>query len=97
MGFPPAPDAPSLSDQASIGASISFAPAPTGLELCGFKIPSFSFSISFRLPAIPKFDFPPTFNFFLALKCDLSNPIDASFGFGGGRTGNPPPLDDEFD
>ena len=96
MGFPPAPDAPSLPEQDSIGASISFQPSPTGLELCGFKIPGFSFNISFKLPKLPSFDFPPLFFFALSLKCDLSNPISADFGFGGGRTGNPPPEDDEF-
>ncbi len=97
MGFAPPVDAPSLPDQAAVGASLSFAPAPSGLTLCGFAFPSFAFNFSFRLPKLPSFSFPPSFFFALALKCDLANPVDANFGFGGGRVGNPAPEDTEFD
>lgn len=88
MGFPPPPDAPDLPEQEAIGASASFQPAPTGLEICGFAIPGFGFNFSFRIP-FPDFDFPPSWFFALALKCDLSNPIDADFGVGGGRVAAP--------
>lgn len=97
MGSPPPPDAPSLPDQAAISLSASFEPSPTGLEICGFAIPGFSFNLSFRIP-FPSFDFPPSFFFALALKCDLSNPIDADFGVGGGRVAKPVPgLDEDFE
>jgi hypothetical protein len=97
MGFAPPEDAPSLPAREAASVSISFAPAPTGLSICGFTIPGFNFNLTFRLPGLPKFDFRPLFFFALALKCDLSNPIDADFGFGGGRMGNPPPEDHEYD
>ncbi len=97
MGFEPPTDAPSLPAQAAASASIGFAPSPSGLTLCGFAFPSFTFSLNFRLPGLPKFAFPPLFFFALSLKCDLANPVDADFGFGGGRKGNPPPGDDEFE
>jgi hypothetical protein len=65
--------------------------------LCGFGLPSFTFNVGIRIPKFPPFAFPPTFSFFLGLSCDLSNPIDASFGFGGGRVPNVPPPDPEDD
>lgn len=94
MGSPPPPDAPSVDAQASVDASISFEPSPSGASLCGFKFPSFSFNITFRLPSF-HFDFPPSFFFALSLKCDLSNPIDAEVGFGGGRIGTTDPPDED--
>lgn len=97
MGSPPPPDAPSVSEQASASADIGFEPSPTGTSICGFKIPPvFTFNISFRLPSL-KFDFPPLFFFALSLNCDLSNPIDAEVGFGGGRvsTSDSDPFEDE--
>jgi len=94
MGVAPPPDAPSPAVQAGAEASASFEPSPSGPSLCGFGIPVFNFSLAFRLPKFPPFPFPPTFNFLLALKCDLSNPIDASVEFGGGRVAtNDPDAD----
>lgn len=93
MGASPPVDAPEPSAQAEASASVEFAPSPTGADLCGFKIPSFSFNLGFNvnlvLPGIP---FPqiPT----LALKCDLSDPIDLEFG--GGRVGSAPEEDPEL-
>lgn len=87
MGFPPPPDGPSVPDQISAGVSASFEPTTPGiLAICGFKIPGFSFNLSFKLP-IPPLPFPPLFWFALSLKCDLANPIEAEVGFGGGRVG----------
>ena len=98
MGFPPPPDAPSLEDQASASADASFEPSPSGATLCGFGFPTFTFNLTFRLPAFPPFAFPPLFNFLIQLNCDLSDPIDAEFSFGGGRVGTQDPdADEEFD
>jgi hypothetical protein len=84
MGLPPPPDAPPPAEQAGVEASAGFAPSPSGATLCGFGIPGFNFNVSFRLPfKLPQF--PPTINFMLALQCDLADPLDASFSFGGGR------------
>lgn len=92
MGWPPPPDAPSLDAQASVDASASFEPSPSGPSLCGFHFPPvFSFSLAFHLPKFPPFPWPPLFSFFLSFKCDLSNPIDAEVGFGGGRVGTQDP------
>lgn len=85
MGQAPPPDAPPPAQQAGVDASAGFAPSPSGATLCGFGIPGFNFNLGFRLPAFPPFPFPPTFNFMIALQCDLSDPLDASFSFGGGR------------
>lgn len=85
MGFPPPPAAPSPSVQAGVTANASFAPSPDGPALCGFALPGFAFGVGFAFPKFPPFDFPPNFNYFLGLNCDLSNPISAKFGFGGGR------------
>lgn len=93
MGFPPPPDAPAPSEQAAVEASAGFQPSPSGTSLCGFGLPGFAFNLSFRLPfAIPPF--PPPFNFSLGLVCSLSDPIDAEFGFGGGRV---PQVDADAD
>lgn len=81
--------------QPGVDASAGFVPSPSGAVLCGFGLPLFQYSAGFRIPKFPPFDFPPKFNYFLALTCDLSNPIDASFGFGGGRVPNLPPGDPE--
>ncbi len=85
MGFAPPEDfpAPSAQDQATVDAG--FKPSPSGASLCGFGIPTFSFSI--RIPGFrfPPAGFPPKLNFSLALACDLSNPFSVSVGFGGGR------------
>jgi hypothetical protein len=98
VGYPPPPDFPPPEQQAGIEAEASFAPTPGGPSLCGFVLPTFGWRLSYRLPAFPPFPFPPTFNFFLGLNCDLSNPIEAEFGFGGGRasTGTSPDYDEEF-
>lgn len=65
----------------------SFEPSPTGATLCGFGFPSFAFSLKLpALPPLPSLQLP-TFDFMIALNCDLSDPIDAQFGFGGGRVG----------
>ena len=97
MGFAPPPDAPPLPAQLAASANASFQPGPTGLEICGFKIPGFQFAIGFRVQ-LPPFDFPPSYFFALALKCDLSNPIDVDFGPSGGRVAAPVPgLDEDFE
>lgn len=98
MGTAPPVDAPPPEQQAAVDADAGFAPSPSGPSICGFGFPSFFWSFSFRLPKFPPFDFPPKFNFFLALNCDLSDPFEASFEFGGGRvsTGTSPDDDPEF-
>lgn len=96
MGYPPPPDLPPVDQQPAFSAGASFEASPSGFTLCGFGFPLFTFNLSIRLPfALPPF--PPTFNFFIGLNCDLSNPIDAEFGFGGGRESNVDPgVDEEF-
>jgi hypothetical protein len=98
MGVAPPVDLPTPTEQAGADASVGFAPSPTGPSICGFAFPSFQFQFNFRLPKFPPFDFPPKFNFFFALNCDLSDPLDAQFAFGGGRvsTGPNPDEDPEF-
>lgn len=84
MGISPPIDGPAPSPQGGVDASAGFAPSPSGATLCGFGLPGFNYNLAFRLPfALPAF--PPTINFMVALQCDLSDPLDASFGFGGGR------------
>lgn len=95
MGSPPPEDFPTPDEQAAASVDLGFSPSPAGPSLCGFGIPLFKFNLSFRIPKFPPFPFPPTFNWMIALNCDLSNPIDASFGFGGGRKPNIPPGDPE--
>ena len=93
------PTAPSSlpSGGAGIGVSAGMPAAPQGFAICGFGLPLFMFSLSLRIPPFPPFPFPPTFNFFLMLRCDLSDPFDADFGFGGGRVVNADPdADAEF-
>lgn len=83
MGQAPPKNAASPADQAGASADAGFSPSPTGPSLCGFGLPGFTFNVSFRLPGFPP---PlPTFSWFLGLKCDLSDPLSAQFGFGGGR------------
>lgn len=95
MGSPPPLDAPSPTDQAAASLEVSFEPSPSGATLCGFAFPLFAYNLAFRIPALPPF--PPNFNYFIALSCDLSNPIDAEFSFGGGRVGtSDPDADPEF-
>lgn len=74
-------------------ADAGFKPSPTGATLCGFGIPGFFLNFDFSLPVFPPFQFPPTFNFMIALNCDLSKPISASGGvsFGGGRVAQSDP------
>jgi hypothetical protein len=98
MGFAPPVDAPPPAEQDAVTADAGFAPSPSGSSICGFGFPTFSFNFSFHFPKFPPFDFPPSFNFFLALNCDLSDPFEAKFAFGGGRvpTGGDPDVDPEF-
>ncbi len=87
MGFPPPKDAPPPEEQAAVEADASFEPSPSGASLCGFGFPVFNFSLNFKLPNFPpSFEFP-TFDFFIQLNCNLADPIDADFEFGGGRVG----------
>lgn len=88
MGTAPPKDAPPPAEQDAVSADASFEPSPTGASLCGFGLPSFSFGLSFKFP--PKFPLPtlPKFDFMVKLNCDLSDPIDADFKFGGGRVGS---------
>lgn len=95
MGFAPPVDAPAPSVQDQAAVNVSFDPSPSGPTLCGFALPSLSWSVRFPgIPKFPPFPFPPTFNFFVGLNCDLSNPLSASFGFGGGRASQADPDQD---
>ena len=82
MGVPPPPDAPDVPTQDAVSLSASFETSPSGFEICGFKIPGFSFSLNFSIP-FPSFDFPPMLFFSIALTCDLANPIQVE-----GRVGD---------
>lgn len=86
MGSPPPEDAPPPEEQAAVQADAGFEPSPTGATLCGWGFPAFQFSLNFKIPPLP-FPSLPTFDYFISLNCDLSDPIDASFEFGGGRVG----------
>lgn len=86
MGFAPPEDAPSPEVQDAVQLDAGFEPSPSGATLCGFGIPTFALNLAFKIP-IPPFPTLPTFDYFITLNCDLSNPIDAEFGFGGGRVG----------
>ncbi len=81
-----------------VSADVGFEPSPTGATLCGFALPSFSYSLSINLPSLLPFPFPPRFDYAVQLNCNLSDPFDASFGFGGGRvpTGPDPDEDPEY-
>lgn len=98
MGTAPPVDLPTPIEQASVEADAGFAASPSGPSICGFGLPQFKFNFAFVLPKFPPFDFPPKFNYFLALNCDLSDPFDAKFEFGGGRksTGEDPDVDPEY-
>ncbi len=97
MGFAPPPDYPSPAEQNAAGASASFESSPSGPSLCGFGLPSFNLNLAIPGFPFPPFSFPPRLNFGIALKCNLSDPIDAEFGFGGGRVSNVDPSDPEFE
>lgn len=98
MGFPPPPDAPPVDQQNAAGANASFEPSPSGPSLCGFGIPIFKLNLSISGFQFPPAGFPPVLNFGLALSCDLSDPISASFGFGGGRVStSDPDADSQFE
>jgi hypothetical protein len=85
MGFAPPEDAPPPEEQEQEAVEAGFQPSPTGATVCGFGFPIFVFDLNIFV-AFPSFEFP-TFDFFVQLNCDLSNPIDADFEFGGGRVG----------
>jgi hypothetical protein len=86
MGLPIANGPPpAAANQAS--ADASFEPGPTVANLCGFKLPTFTFKLGFKLPTI-KFPPPvPTFKPSLGINCSTTNPIsvNAGFAWGGGR------------
>lgn len=94
MGYPPPPNAPTPAVQNAAAVNASFAPSPSGPSLCGFAFPVLTLGVAFAFPKFPPFDFPPTFNYFIGLSCDLSNPISAKFGFGGGRASQSDPDSD---
>jgi hypothetical protein len=98
MGFAPPPDLPPPAEQDAVQADAGFAPSPSGTSICGFGFPIFHFNFAFVVPKFPPFAFPPRFDFFLALHCDLSDPFEAKFAFGGGRqsSGPDPDVDPEF-
>ena len=98
MGYAPPVDLPTPAEQDAVQADAGFSASPSGNSICGFGFPTFSFSFVVVIPKFPPFDFPPKFNFFLALNCDLSDPFEAKFEFGGGRvsTGGNPDVDPEF-
>lgn len=99
MGSAPPKDYPSPSQQNQASADAGFEPSPTGSALCGFGVPSFTFKLALPALKLPfDIEFPPKLSYGIALKCDLSDPLDAKFGFGGGRKPNVPdadPFDDE--
>lgn len=98
MGFAPPVDLPPPEEQDAASVEASFEPSPSGSQLCGFGLPQFNLSI--RLPpfAFPPKGFPPKLSFGLALSCDLSDPVSASFGFGGGRVStSDPDTDAQFE
>ncbi len=98
MGFPPPPDAPTPEVQNAATVDASFEPSPSGPALCGFGFPLFSFNSALPSFAFPPPGFPPVLNFGIALSCDLSDPISASFGFGGGRVStSDPDADSQFE
>jgi hypothetical protein len=74
-----------LVQQNSSGLSGGFSETPPGATICGFGVPSLAFSFGLHVPKFPPFPIPPTFDFFVGFNCSLSNPLSASFGFGGGR------------
>lgn len=91
-------DAPSIEEQDALELAAGFESGPIGPEICGFQIPGFSYNLGFKL-RLPTFffQFPPTFFFALGLQCDLSNPVDLTYGYGGGRVGYvPPEIDADF-
>ena len=87
MGTAPPPDAPPPEEQAAVNLDAGFEPSPTGASICGFGVPSFFLSLNFIIPGFPPDFGLPIFDFFITLNCDLSDPIDADFSFGGGRVG----------
>ncbi len=96
MGHAPPPDAPPPDEQDTAQVDAGFAPSPTGNVLCGFGFPFFGFGLT-----LPGFDLPPVslpnLNLALSLNCNLSDPIDGQFGFGGGRVGSKDvDQDDEY-
>lgn len=78
----------------------SFEAGPPIGQLCGFKLPSFKFSLGFKVPSI-KFPPPlPTFKPSLGINCSTTNPINVSAGlaWGGGRVAtSDPDVDRELD
>ena len=99
MGFAPPENLPTPSVQNGVTASAGFPPSPAGPTLCGFGIPQFAFNFGFNLPfQFPPAGFPPKLSFGLALVCNLSDPLEASFGFGGGRVStSDPDADSQFE
>jgi len=84
-GGAPPPDAPDVKAQDLVDVSLKFPPSPTAADICGFKIPpKFVFNLSINIP-FPNFKLPLPFNFSLALKCDLNDPLGVEVSFGGGR------------
>lgn len=75
----------------------SFSPGPPVAQLCGFKVPSFSFSFGFKLPPIafpPKIPLP---KIGFGLNCQSNNPVNAANGQpnGGGRVATYDPDPDD--
>lgn len=86
MGSPPPEDGPPEPPDVPAPPSppnLSIGIPPSGPLLCGFGIPGFQLNAFFTIPKLD-FEIPKLF-FALSLKCDISDPIDADFGFGGGR------------
>ena len=94
MGFAPPENQPSPSEQDAVEAEASFEPSPSGPSLCGFGFPMFSFDLNLKIPSLPLPSLP-NFDFMIQLNCDLANPIDADFAFGGGRVGRVDPDSDD--
>jgi len=91
IGTAPPEDAPPPAEQQAATDAATMQPSPSAASVCGFKQPNFTFNLGFKLPGIPSFNLPFSFNFGLALKCPLEDPTPAETQYGGGKvpTGNP--------
>lgn len=82
----PIPDQPPPAQQQATSDDSAFQAGPSAAQLCGFTVPTFRFSPSFKLPPIA---FPPQLPPFLpslGISCASSNPVAVpDLPAGGGR------------
>jgi hypothetical protein len=82
----PIPDQPPPAQQQSTTDQSAFQAGPPAAQLCGFTVPTFRFSPSFKLPPI---SFPPKLPSFLpslGISCASTNPLAVpDLPYGGGR------------